>query len=499
MDKKEGEGLSKEIKILITICILFTIFWIFLFIYTDTQWAQDSHWHMKLATNSFEGKGYTLDGVNPHGKYTPGLTILLFPFLYLGNVQVAGLFLLYILSILSIVLTYKIGSFVNKEIGLIAGALLAFHNLFLFNSTSIMTETPFMFFSLAAIYFFIQSYKKEIFIIPSLVFAALSILIRYDGFFLLVPFLFLILFNKVSEIKRILFSWKGALAIISGIAIAAPWFIRNYRVFGSFFYSDYTQEAAAVTIKEAIGFFGLFFKLGYLLPILAIVGLCILLFSIKDKRINALILWFFAYLLLHAFWWARPLRFYVEVLALICFFAAVVIYFIATKIINNKEKQKYFMLLAVLVIASLQLFIFFSGNLNNESTIDTINRYTPIRDASVWANNNENNTAVFIVSDYAVYSLYLNKPNIIGYQQGIQSVAQNPSLDYFLFVDNLHPWITKQFYGLNTFQVAFKTQDGGTITKTFKMEELKSFYYGKDSYNKGVPWETKIYKLTTTN
>ena len=154
--------LKKDKVILSVLIIIFSLVFISLAIQTKSQWAQDSHWHMSLVENLASGKGYTSDGVSPHGKYPPGLALLILPFyLFLHDINLAGLLVIYLCSVLSIILTYKLSSeFLDKKIALVATILLIFHNLFIFNSVSIMTETPFMLFSIACIYFFTNFRKK---------------------------------------------------------------------------------------------------------------------------------------------------------------------------------------------------------------------------------------------------------------------------------------------------------------------------------------------------
>ena len=137
---------------LIAVCLIFTGFWIYLFAGYSTQWAQDSHWHLTLSENFLSGKGYSFDGTTPHAKYPPGLAITMAPlYLLFQNIEIAGLITLLLLSLGSLILCYKIGKLVNKKVALISVILLATHNLFIFNAFSIMTEIPFMFFSLLAL------------------------------------------------------------------------------------------------------------------------------------------------------------------------------------------------------------------------------------------------------------------------------------------------------------------------------------------------------------
>ena len=164
----------------------------------------------------------------------------------------------------------------------------------------------------------------------------------------------------------------------------------------------------------------------------------------KDAFLNTMIIWFFAYITLHLWWSARVFRFYTEVLALICIFAAVGIIFMVNLIKSDKGK-KIMMVLLVSFLISTQVFLFFMGP-PNETTVKTLNRYESIHQLSSWANENLPNDSVYVVPDVAVYSLYLNKPNLVYYNNGINYLASNKdNRSVYIFADTLHSWMTGPF------------------------------------------------------
>lgn len=435
---------SNENKIISSILLVFLIINIFIAVNIQSQWAQDSHWHMSLAKNLFAGKGYTSDGIYPHGKYTPGLPLLILPFMFaVNNVQIAGLVLLAVLSLLSLLLAYKIGKMISPSVGLFSMLLLFFHNLFWFNSVSIMTEIPFMLFSLSSIYFLIKSEKNKLFLILSLFLAAFSILIRYDGLFLVFPFAYFFWKDR-SNIGKTMLSKEFLIGVVVFAITLGSWFVRNKKVFGSFFYTAYSSELAGPSIPQLFNFLGLFFALGVIFSIFALFGI-ISFISKKDKNLNMFLIWFLAYLVLHIYWSTRVLRFYVEILSLICILSASGIVYVSGLISENK-KRLLAVLLIVLIISGLQVFTFFKADgRSSETTVSTLNRYESIHQVSDWANENLPSNALYIVPDVAVYSLYLDKQGITYYNEGINYLLQNKNFSAYILSDTLHSWMTGPF------------------------------------------------------
>lgn len=458
---------------LIIVCLIFAGFWLYMFSSYSTQWAQDSHWHLTLIENFASGNGYTLDGVNPHAKYPPGLALTIMPlYLILGNVDLAGLITLFILSIASLVLCYKIGKLVNKKVAIIATVLLATHNLFIFNSFSIMTEIPFMFFSILSLYLFTLSFDKRIYVIPSFIAAALSILIRYDGLFLIFPFAFY-LFIKRKDFDNFFFNTKTFIAIGTSIAFLSLWFTRNFIQFGSFLYTDYSKEIVPFQLIFIWQFFSLFFKIGYLLPILSIIGLVITIKIIKNQKLNIFIVWFATYFFLHCWWYFKVLRFYVGVLLLLGIFAAIAIDYLSKKV-NGVQWSKILTIVLVVIVVISQLGIFYAGTTKYETTIKTLNRYDVIRDVSEYANENLPADSNYLIPETIVYPRYLKKQNIYFYNQIVQLVSNPPAnTSTYILIDNLHPWTTQAFFPINnSISIPLTDKVGNPITLKLTIEEL---------------------------
>ncbi len=456
--------------LIVLIAISFTIFLVLAF-HTETQWAQDSHWHLSLVKSFASGDGYSFDGTTvPHGKYPIGLTLLITPFqLLLQNVQLAGLIMIGIISLLSIVLVYKIGAISDKKIGILAATFLMFHNLFIFNSVSIMTELPFMLFSLASIYFFIEGFENNKMFFPALLFFSLSSLIRYDGFFLLPVFL-IYAYTKRKQLKDIDLNYL-LIGILSIIILLGGWFLRNWIAFGSPLSSSYTSEIDPFNFTKYASFLLLFLKTGYFFSILSIIGGY---FIIKENnpKLRPYLIWLIIYLGLHMYWSTRVLRFYVEVLAIFCILAAYGVFGIAYKLKLNRTKTIALISITLIIFIISQATMFFVWT-QGESGIATLNRYNSIKEISEYANENLPDNVIYAVSDYAVYNLYLDKPVITYYNEGINLLSQNQTV--YILTDTLHSWITKPFMDGENGTIKLQLSDKKILTiKTdliFKSEQ----------------------------
>jgi hypothetical protein len=432
---------SVHTKLLIVLtAISLTIFLILAF-NTQTQWCQDSHWHLSLAKSFSSGDGYSFDGTtSTHGKYPIGLTLLITPFqIITQNIQLAGLIMIGLISIFNIILIYKIGSISDKKIGLLSAAFLVFHNLFIFNMVSVMTELPFMFFSLASIYFFTKGFENNKMFLPSLFFFSIASLIRYDGFFL-APVFLIYTYTKRKQLGNIDLNYL-LLGILSVAIFLGGWFIRNWIAFGSPLASSYASELTGFNLMKYVSFLVLFFDLGYIFPILAIIGLYFFLKE-NNPKLKPYIIWLAIYIVLHMYWSTRVLRFYVEVLGVFCILAAYGVFGIAYKLKLNKNKTIAFISIILVIFIVSQSAIFFMST-RGESGLKTLNRYNSIKEISDYANDNLPENVIYAVSDYAVYNLYLEKPIITDYSEGINLLVKNKTV--YILTDTLHSWMTEPF------------------------------------------------------
>lgn len=474
---------TKENFILLSIIILFSIIWLTLFLNFSTLWAQDSYWYARLGENLATGKGFTLDGTSPHAQYPIGLPLLIMVAYFMTkNAPIAGIIISFILSLCSIILAYLIGKKVSSSVGIISAILLASHNLFIFNSMSTMTETPFMFFSVLGLYLFMESYKKRILVIPAAISIVLSILIRYDGFFLIFPIAFYMFYRK-KDFEDFFFSKKTFIAIGLGLAMLGAWFLRNIIAFGKPLINAHSSGDGSLgfSIKYALEFFSYLRYTGYLFPILTIIGIFFVLFKMKNLEMKTYLIWTFIYLLFHSWWWARAFRFYGQILILFCIFSAIAlekIYKFFQK--NKKNLGRFIVVLFVALLIFEQLFIFYSGIINHETTIKTLNRYNPIKQASEYANTNLPEDAVCVFPEYVVYTNYLKKSQATTYQSGLNYLFSSNGTIY-LFTDNHHTWITDPFIPKNgVIYLTLPTQNGAQVNVGLLPQEIKTFEFSDE-------------------
>jgi len=472
--------LKNEKKILFAVLLLAAISIFILALNVDNQWAQDSHWYMSLAKNLASGEGYTLDRETPFAQYPPGFPLLLMSFLYLfKDIQISGLILVGMFSILTLLIIYKIGKLFSPLVGLLSVTLLMTHNLFIFNTVSIMTEIPFMFFSLLGLYLFIKGFENPKYFISAFPVIAFSCLVRYAGFFLIFPMLFYTFVN-FKKLKRLIFSDKVIIGIILGLVVFFGWFLRNFLTFGNPFYTSYSEIVHEITFQGFLTFIRLFFKLGFLFPYVVLIGIFFVIKS-KDKKLQMFLIWFVVYFIMHASWWGGGVfRFYAGILPIICVFSAIGISKIGGEF-NSKDKKTIFALLILGIIILSQLFIFFSGAINYETTIKTLNRYDSIQQISQFANENFPKDSIYLVPDIAVYSMYLPKENMFYYGGGINNLLQNPQLKdkTFIFADTLHSWMTQPFLEGENGTITLPLNSGQSLilqTGLVHQEEYKDHY-----------------------
>ena len=469
---------KKILFFLVAVCLSYTIFFA---VNTTTPNGQDTYWYMNLAKSLTSGDGYTFEGQYPHSQYPPGLPILLIPlFLIFGNMYIGGLIMIALFSVLTLLLTYKIGKLLSPLVAVIATILLLFHNLFVSFTTSILTEIPFAFFSLLGLYLFIKGFENKKYFVFAFPVIAFTCLIRYDGFLLIFPMIFYTFINR-QKIKKLIFQDSFLIGIVSGSLILGAWFLRNFIAFGNPLYSSYTGYDFHLGFSSIYSFATLFFFTGFLFPIFALIGAYFIIRE-KNKIFTTLIIWFFSYLTIHSIWGFKLLRFYSEILPVISIFTAYGIIKISQKI---KSKKKLFAVAVMLLIIFSQTFILFNQNIgiwSSTGIFKAINQYSPIKDVCEWANDNLPDDAVYMVSDYPAYSFYLNKPNIVNYNQGFNYLLSNQNnQQFYLIVDTHHAWITAPYLNSSqgNFTLNVQTNQGLPAKVFFETELVSEVYYNK--------------------
>ncbi|MFW5846817.1 MAG: ArnT family glycosyltransferase [Nanoarchaeota archaeon] len=480
---------DKNFYLVLGLTIIVLIFSLGIGIYQNSQPFQDTYWHLSLAENLASGEGYVMEGTGgePHSKYPPGLSILMLPFIWiLGNIEISGLIVIAILSALAIPLTYSIGKISSEKLGVLAAVFLTFHNLFVFYTGAILTEIPFMFFSLAGLLFFMNGFedKKRKYLAIGLIFIAFSCLIRYDGFFLIFPMIFYCILNW-KKTKKIFYSDSAIIGIILGGLLIASWFLRNILAFGNPFQTAYASES--FKISGALGFIEYFPYLGIIFPILVLIGIYFL-YKEKNKKMLVFLSWFFTFIIVHMLWHFRALRFYVPLLPIMAILVSYSVFNIKQKI-KNTSLKKYFIyiILGIYIILQFSIFFNFIPGFVHESTLENLNRYEPIRLISEYSDNNLPNQANYLVVDVPVYSRYMDKKNQIFYNQGLQRLLQayqqreSPG-EVYITADTLHSWATGPFLKGETGEIVLPIDtDSGKASLIIETELVKKINY-KDNY-----------------
>ena len=154
-------------------------------------------------------------------------------------------------SILTILLTYKIGKdLYNKKVGLIASAMLSVYWVHHFYTYRLLTDIPALFFGVLSVYFFWSKYiteKKNYGFYLSIFFGVIAFATRFPlALVLLCIFLYLIITNglKVFKDKTI---WKG---IGIGAILLSPYLI--YFIYTKFRLFTFYFGEQAVSIKTPL-------------------------------------------------------------------------------------------------------------------------------------------------------------------------------------------------------------------------------------------------------
>jgi 4-amino-4-deoxy-L-arabinose transferase-like glycosyltransferase len=204
---------------------------------------------------------------------------------------------------MSLITTYYIGkSLYNKTTGFLSAITLAAFTTFYTFSTHAMTDIPFVFFTTASFYFYLQSEKNQIqnkYLLLSGLFFGLALLTKQIAA-LIIP---IVIFSYIVLTKksiRLIFTERILIFLATGLLLFIPWFIYMYVIFTDQFwhwfivYCGFTR--ALNPIEGHTG--GYLFYLDYLsknetylalfLPF-AIV-LCLYKAAIKNKIENSFIL-----------------------------------------------------------------------------------------------------------------------------------------------------------------------------------------------------------------
>lgn len=199
----------------------------------------DSLGYQQLAENILNGNPYSLDGKDP---FYPDVfrTPLLPLVIALCNANEKIFILLQVfLSVLTVIITYRFALRISghKNIAFIAGLLIAIDVPSVVFSNMIMTETLYTLLLLAAVYHLFNWKEKSSrkYLLLSSVFFGLAALTRPIGIFL--PLFALPLLWQINKGNILSLLKENILFLLPFGILTGSWIIRNYIVFGSFFFS----------------------------------------------------------------------------------------------------------------------------------------------------------------------------------------------------------------------------------------------------------------------
>ncbi len=216
----------------------------------------DNAAYIILAESLSSGKGYKdlyLPAEPPHTQYPPGFPLLLsLPFLLFGSNIVILKFFVLLAGIGSLIFMYKIcESFFREKVVMIMAFYVSVPLLITFNHW-ILSEMPFLCFSLGAIYFFMKARAdKDYFYYVSFICATYSCFIRMAGISLILAMGFFLVLRKQYK--------HFAVFLLIFLAVFIPWFIRNSNIPHEWGYLDqllakhpYRMEMGRVNVLELL-------------------------------------------------------------------------------------------------------------------------------------------------------------------------------------------------------------------------------------------------------
>ncbi len=222
---------------------------VFVLFYPQLPIEADAGSYDNLATNLFEGNGYTQIGVE-ETRRAPGypffLALLFFAF---GKSLVFVRITQAIMSALTVVLVYKLAkNLFNKKIAIFSAILAAIYPPFIFYSGLILTETIYTFLMVVSFYLINKDFNKRNSILFG-TFFGLAALMRTESI-LIVLFTLFVLFLSSKQKKKIIIN--GTLIFFFMFLVITPWSIRNYTLYDQFFLinTQYGIDLAMATYPE---------------------------------------------------------------------------------------------------------------------------------------------------------------------------------------------------------------------------------------------------------
>lgn len=358
------------------IAVYFIISFLFLpsFYYTPDEhtyiYQSQLFLHGKLCEPGLEySNGLVYNGSCYISKYAPLMSFILVPFVALGGIS-GTLILNVLLHFFGFIFFYKILSMlrVDKRISMIF-LFMPFLNYY---SHTVLSETSTVFFTMAAIYFYMN---KKFF--RSGIFFGLNILMRHTNFLIVLPVLIFTFFQGKKNFIKLLCPVGAFLVLLAGI---------NHVFYGNFLTSGYSLsgELASFSLQE------LPYRLIIYLVLLNLVFPLLLFaqFFTKNNPIKKELLAISGlFLAFYSVWWFFRVLFRVEDLFFgIRFFAPVIAILLIPYALFLHETIKKFrvskiivtIIIIVLLLSNICVFYFMNERISNREMIyDKIHSQIP--------------------------------------------------------------------------------------------------------------------------
>jgi len=231
-----SKNLNRDMFILIAILIGFMICYAYVFD-TKIDMNGDNASYYMLGKALWQGEGYvSINSVfkSPNNHFPPGYPVIISGLLHVWDSFTAVKLLNGILLLCTLMLSYLLVRDIsgNDAVAMISIPFLLVNTHLLRFSTIMMSEIPFLFFSLLSIYFFFKAYnqtgKREITnYIAAFIFFMVAFYIRTLGIALLASFGLVVIFDLKKK-------WKVLAAFIPAFVLSyAPWWLRSQHLGGN--------------------------------------------------------------------------------------------------------------------------------------------------------------------------------------------------------------------------------------------------------------------------
>lgn len=304
---------------------------------------------------------YNLNKGIIYNVFPPGLSLLLYPFLWIGG-RSTVFYVIPCLNIIFLFISFYLASkFVNIFFGILFASFIFFNYQIFMNTIIIMSDVPSMIMvssSLFLLYFGLIKNRK-IFVVLAGIFFGFSILLRYSNLVSIVPLfcIFLLFFIKEKKFKKVIqsFIYFTASTFIFGII---PLLIYTYHLFGTVFrlvYEPITQsKMQLVNVPEGVLYYlkAIYENFGPLGVSLSLIGLIACLLSRKRKSIGIVCAsGIVSFLIFYSFHSIHHSRYLIPIFPLLAAMAG----FAVLTILEKLKTPKLLKLMLVLLLASYPL------------------------------------------------------------------------------------------------------------------------------------------------